>query len=106
MVTTRCSELLFEMGNFGLQGATLLIKQCLTVGLLPFKLAQVPGEFLKSLLICVGHCARGTMSVQQTLQMPRAYPQRLRDRANRDVESTTCDGQLNFSYEREWHDRR
>ena len=36
------------------------------------------------------------MSVQQTLQMQRAYPQRLRDRANRDVESTTREGQLNF----------
>ena len=36
------------------------------------------------------------MSVQQTLQMQRAYPQRLRDRANRDVESTAREGQLNF----------
>jgi hypothetical protein len=88
--------LLFEMGNLGLQGPTLLIEQCLAVGFLPFKLAQIPGEFLKSLFICVGYCARRMMSVQQTLQIPRAYPQRLRDRANRDGESTTREGQVNF----------
>jgi len=62
MVATRRSELLFEMGNFRLQDATLLIKQCLAVCLLPFKLAQVPGEFMKSLLICIGYCANDVSS--------------------------------------------
>jgi hypothetical protein len=33
------------------------------------------------------------MSVQQTLRMPKEYPQRLRDETDRDDEHTICEGQ-------------
>ena len=88
MFSTRITELLFQCGDFCFQRETLLVEQCLAIGLFLFKIAQILGKFLKSLVIGVGYYAGGIMSVNQALQTPKTHARRLRDKANREVEST------------------
>jgi hypothetical protein len=71
VLSTRIPELFSKLGDFCFQCATLLVKQGLAIGLLLFEVAQILGKFLKSLIIGIGYCAGGMMSVNQALQTPK-----------------------------------
>jgi len=82
------------MGDFCFQGATLLMEHCLVVGLPLFKFAQILGKLLESLLIGVGYYVRRVILVKEALQTQKVHPQRLRDKANREDESTAYESEL------------